>query len=118
MNSIGVLRCSSIILLSVTSSACTNASSDAERGRELAQQYQCGSCHKIPGVNAANGTVAVTLESFGLRTYIAGRVPNNGENLTRWIINPAAVVPGTLMPSMGVTPGDARAIAAYLLQLR
>ena len=36
------------------------------------------------------------------------------ENLVRWIIDPSAVVPGTLMPSMGVTPADARAIAAYL----
>ena len=72
----------------------------------------------IPGVNAANGTVAVTLESFGRRSYIAGHVPNTDENLVRWIVNPAAVVSATLMPSMGVTSGDARAIAAYLLQLR
>ena len=102
----------------MTSAGCTHASSDAKRGRELAQQYQCGTCHIIPGVNAANGTVAVTLESFGLRSYIAGRVPNTEANLARWIANPAAVVPGTLMPSMGVTPNDAGAIAAYLLQLR
>ena len=117
MISIGAVRLGCIVL-SAASAACSNTSSDAQRGRELAQQYQCGTCHVIPGVNAANGTVAVTLESFGLRTYIAGHVPNTGENLERWIIHPSAVVPGTLMPSMGVTPGDARAIAAYLRQLR
>ena len=98
--------------------ACSNASSDVERGRELAQQYQCGTCHVIPGVNAAKGTVAVTLESFGQRSYIAGHVPNTRENLVRWIVEPAAVVPGTLMPSMGVTPTMRATIAAYLMQLR
>jgi cytochrome c2 len=118
MNSIRAVRFDFVILLSIASAGCSNASSDAERGRKLAQQYQCGTCHKIPGVNAANGTVAVTLESFGLRSYIAGRVPNTDENLARWLIDPAAVVPGTLMPNMGVTPGDARDIAAYLRRLR
>lgn len=118
MNSISAARLDCIILLSIASAGCSNASSDAERGRELAQQYQCGTCHVIPGVNAANGIVAVTLESFGPRTYIAGHVPNTDQNLTRWLINPAAVVPGTTMPNMGVTPGDARDITAYLRQLR
>lgn len=97
--------------------ACSYTSVDVERGRELTQQYQCGSCHVIPGVNAANGRVAVTLASFGLRSYIAGHVPSTDENLISWIVEPAAMVPGTLMPSMGVTAGDARLIAAYLRQL-
>lgn len=106
-----------LIVLLAASTGCSVAS-DAERGRALAQQYQCGSCHTIPGVNAANGQLAVTLESIGSRSYIAGHVPNTDENLVRWIIAPATVVPGTLMPSMGVTPDDGRAIAAYLRQLR
>ncbi len=118
MNSIRSLRVGLCGVLSIVAGACSNASSDIERGRELAQQYQCGTCHIIPGVNAANGTVAATLESFGRRAYIAGHVPNSDQNLTRWIIDPPAVVPGTLMPSMGVTPGDARLLAAYLMQLR
>ena len=118
MKSIGAICVSCFILLSIVSAGCSNASSEVERGRELAQQYQCGTCHVIPGVNAARGTVAVTLESFGRRGYIAGHVPNNEENLTRWIVDPAAVVPGTLMPSMGVKPGDARLIVVYLMQLQ
>ena len=103
---------------SVALAGCKNAASDAERGRQLAQRYQCGTCHVIPGVNGAIGNVAITLASFGQRSYIAGHVPNTHEHLVRWIVNPAAVVPGTLMPSMGVTPDDARDIAAYLSQLR
>lgn len=106
-----------IILLPLAPAGCSNPAHDAVRGRALTQQYQCGTCHEIPGVNGAHATVAVTLKSFGLRSYIAGRVPNTDENLTLWIVNPAALVPGTLMPSLGVTPADARAIAAYLRQL-
>ncbi len=112
------IRVGCVILLSIVSAACLNASSEVEPGRKLAEQYQCGTCHVIPGVNAAKGSVAVTLESFGRRSYIAGHVPNNNNNLVRWIVDPAAVVPGTLMPSMGVTADDARAIADYLMQLR
>jgi cytochrome c len=125
MNSIAAVRLdfvillsSSVILLSIALAGCSNASNYGGRGRELVQQYQCGTCHRIPGVNAANGAIAVTLESFGVRSYIAGHVPNTDENLARWLINPAAIVPGTLMSNMGVTPDDARDIAAYLRQLR
>jgi cytochrome c1 len=91
---------------------------DADRGRRLIAQYQCGTCHIIPGVDGARGHVAVTLKHFGLRSYIAGRIPNNDEHLVRWIMQPESLVPGTLMPSMGVTRADAREIAAYLRQLR
>ncbi|WP_140631489.1 c-type cytochrome [Methylibium rhizosphaerae] len=94
------------------------ASGDAERGRKLIAQYQCGECHSVPGVEDARGTRAVTLESFGLRSYIAGRVPQQPEVLVRWIVEPAAVVPGTTMPRMGVSERDARDIAAYLGGLR
>ncbi len=106
------------IFNAMATAACTKAPSDVERGRRLAEQYQCGTCHVIPGVNGAHGIVAVTLESVGQRSYIAGRIPNTREHLVRWIVEPAALVPGTLMPSMGVTPDDARDIAAYLGQLR
>lgn len=99
-------------------SAAVAAAGDAERGRKLLAQYQCGSCHTIPGVAAAAGTRASTLQSFGLRSYIAGRVANRPESLARWIAQPHALVPGTPMPSMGVSAEDARDMAAYLLELR
>ncbi len=118
MNINGAIRFGFILLLTNASAGCSKVSGDDERGRQLVQQYQCGTCHVIPGANASKGTVAITLESFGVRSYIAGRIPNTDENLARWIVDPAAMVPGTLMPSMGVTPDDARAIAAYLRQLR
>lgn len=118
MNIDGAIRPGLILVLTATLAGCSNSSGDVERGRQLVQQYQCGACHVIPGVNAANGTVAITLESFGMRSYIAGRIPNSDQDLARWIVDPPALIPGTLMPSMGVTPVDARAMAAYLRQLR
>lgn len=93
-------------------------SAEEARGRELLARHHCGSCHTIPGVTAAQGHVAVTLESFGRRSYIAGRLPNTDENLARWLVDPAALVPGTQMPAMGVSAADARDMAAYLRSLR
>lgn len=87
------------------------------RGRALLAQHQCGSCHAIPGVPAARGTVGPALSAFGRRSYIAGEVPNGPDALTRWLIAPAALVPDTAMPAMGVAPADARDMAAYLLAL-
>jgi len=56
------------------------------------------------------------LADFGKRSYIAGRIPNNQQALTRWLIDPPAMKPGTLMPALGLSEDDARNIAAYLYQ--
>lgn len=93
------------------------ARGDAALGLRLLTQYQCGSCHAIPGVPAARGVNGPSLQAFGKRSYIAGRVPNFPDALAQWLVAPAALVPGTTMPSMGVSPEDARHMAAYLGQL-
>ncbi len=87
------------------------------RGQQLLAQYQCGSCHAIPGVPAARGVVGPPLNAFGRRSYIAGHLPNVPQTLARWIVAPQALVPGTVMPAMGVGPRDACDMAAYLLTL-
>lgn len=95
-----------------------SAPGDARRGQQLLAQYQCGSCHAIPDVPAARGTVGPALDAYGQRSYIAGHLPNNPEMLARWIVNPQALVPGTPMPAMGVSLEDARDMAAYLGRLK
>jgi len=90
------------------------ARGDAAQGLRLLTQYQCGSCHAIPGVSAARGVNGPSLQAFGKRSYIAGRVPNFPEALAQWITLPASLVPDTTMPSMGVSPEEARHMAAYL----
>ena len=88
-----------------------------DRGADLITRYGCGSCHTIPGVNRADGLVGPPLTRFGARSYIAGQLPNNADNLQHWISDPQAVEPGTAMPNLGVTAIDAQDIAAYLYTL-
>lgn len=85
-----------------------------QHGRVLIGQYGCGACHVIPGIHAARGLVGPPLYFWSRRTIIAGELPNTPENLERWIENPPAIEPGTAMPNLGVTPPEARDIAAYL----
>ena len=94
------------------------AGADAGRGQRLLAQYQCGSCHAIPGVAAARGMQGPSLEAFGKRSYIAGRIPNRADALARWISAPQSLVPDTAMPNMGVSNADARDMAAYLGRLQ
>ena len=110
--------CRAVLAAIVAACGPVHAEPGVERGRQLLAQYQCGSCHSIPGVGSAGGRIASSLKGFGLRSYIAGRVANRPDTLARWIEQPKALVPDTAMPSMGVTPADARAMAAYLLELK
>jgi cytochrome c1 len=87
-------------------------------GKQLIVTYGCGSCHIIPGVSTANGLVGPPLEHLARRVYLAGEVPNSADFLVRWIEVPQAIEPGTAMPNLGVTEGQARSIAAYLYTLR
>jgi len=107
-----------LVGLCCTGLAIAAAAHDAERGRRLLTQYQCGSCHVIPGVAAATGRSAPTLAAFGRRSYIAGQWPNEGDALVRWIIAPRSLVPDATMPAMGAGEADARDMAAYLQRLR
>ncbi len=93
------------------------AFAERSRGALLAAQYQCGACHVIPGVAAARGTLAVSLEGMGRRSFIAGRIPNRDPLLARWIADPASLVPDTAMPTLGVSLDEATAIAAFLREL-
>ena len=90
----------------------------AARGKLLLAQYQCGSCHVIPGVAASRGTDGPNLQAFSRRSYFAGNIPNQPAALAGWIVDPKAIIPATTMPAMGVSPEDARAMAAYLHMLQ
>lgn len=103
---------------SLLSGCGADPNANIERGRVLMAHYQCGSCHAIPGVPASRGQVGPSLASFGQRSYIAGRMANRPDVLAQWIESPQALVPGTAMPDMGASAADARAMAAYLSQLR
>jgi cytochrome c len=86
----------------------------AERGHDLIVQNGCGTCHRIGGVERANGDVGPSLRNFQANPRLAGRLPNNPEEVVRWLLNPQAIDPTTIMPNLGLTPGQARDIANYL----
>lgn len=90
---------------------------DPKRGREELREHGCGACHTIPGVAGANALVGPPLERMASRSYVAGMLPNNPENLLRWIMHPQAVKPKNAMPDLGVSEPDARDMAAYLYTL-
>jgi cytochrome c2 len=87
------------------------------RGARLIHRISCGACHSIPGIPGAHGRVGPPLAGFARRIYIAGVLPNTPTNLVRWVIDPPAIAPMTAMPVLGLTPRDARDVAAYLYTL-
>lgn len=91
---------------------------DPEEGRRLIAEAGCGTCHVIPGVAGARGNVGPPLNGFAKRAIIAGQIPNRGDDLVRWILDPPGIEPGTAMPSSGLTEVEARHVAAYLYTLR
>jgi cytochrome c len=91
---------------------------DALAGREQIEAYGCGACHNVPGIASADSLVAPPLDGWAHRRTIAGRIANTPANLAAWLENPQEIDPGNAMPDMGVSPEDARDMAAYLYTLR
>ncbi len=87
---------------------------DPARGKALIVEYGCGGCHTISGITYANSRVGPVLKQFPRNPYIAGKLPNTIDNAVRWIQNPQAIVPGNLMPDLGVSAEEARDIVAYV----
>ena len=85
-----------------------------DAGRVAMQQYNCTSCHMIPGVTAARNQVGPPLGGITQRSYIAGLLEYSDNNLIKWIRFPTTVDKDTLMPDLGVSQVHAEAMLAYL----
>lgn len=96
----------------------TISGANAAHGPALIRAYGCSSCHMVPGVAGARGTVGPPLTHFARRGYIAGTLRNTPDHLILWLRKPQQVLPGNAMPDTGVTGQDARDIAAYLYTLQ
>ena len=91
---------------------------DPERGRVAMQQYACRSCHLIPGlVGKPELHVGPPLGEAAARRYIAGVLPNEPENMVRWIMAPQEIDPLSAMPDLQVPEAVAVDMAAYLYTL-
>lgn len=89
-----------------------------ERGRRALQQNGCASCHVVDGVVGGRPGVGPSLRGFARRERLPGGLPNNHENLVRWLREPGAVDAGTAMPDLGLGEQDAHDIAAFLATQR
>jgi cytochrome c len=93
-------------------------SGDVQNGLLIIERSGCGSCHHISGVPNSDGLVGPPLDHFAKRTMVAGLLPNTPDHLIRWLRFPQSVVPGNVMPDMGLTEDQARDVAAYLYSLK
>jgi cytochrome c2 len=87
---------------------------DPERGRLLMETRGCTGCHTVGGVAGARGVAGPVLTNVVLRPTLAGRIPTSPENLTAFLLDPAALKPDTTMPKLGLSPEEARDLVAYL----
>jgi cytochrome c2 len=92
---------------------------DAARGRALIASgvHGCTTCHTIPGIRGVQGVVGPPLEGLARRSFIAGQLPNVPGVLIVFLEDPPTLVPNTGMPHVGLTPEEARHMAAYLYTL-
>lgn len=90
---------------------------DPAEGRHTIVEQGCGSCHRIPGVPNAVALVGPPLDSWSRRSFIAGTLPNSGENLRIWLTDPQQVRPGSAMPTIDLDDREIADIVAYLFSL-
>jgi len=85
------------------------------KGEKLFMTKGCMGCHSLQAVKAPKGLIGPNLANVGARSHIAaGWLKNSDENLERWIREPQTVKKGVLMPNLGVTEEESRALRAYL----
>lgn len=98
--------------------AAARTGGDPHAGARRIQELGCGACHTIPGISGARGQVGPSLDGIATRNYIGGVLPNDPANMKRWLMDPSAHSPRTVMPKLVADEHDARDIAAYLSTLR
>jgi cytochrome c oxidase subunit 2 len=77
----------------------------------------CVNCHAIAGTAAVGRFGPDLTHLMSRETIAAGIAANNAAELRRWVQNPAAIKPGSLMPSMNLSDKELDAVTAYLLTL-
>jgi cytochrome c oxidase subunit 2 len=83
-----------------------------KQGQALFTAKGCVGCHSMYPALPLTGP---NLHHVGSRSYVAtGTLPNTDENLAKWIQNPQAWKKGVLMPNLGLTDDETKALVAYL----
>jgi cytochrome c oxidase subunit 2 len=91
---------------------------DAASGKQIFMTGACSGCHTIQGTNAA-GKVGPDLTHLASRKIFSGGImETTPENLGKWLTNPSASKPGTIMPNLGLSSDEITVLTAYLEKLR
>lgn len=91
----------------------------AAEGAQLFTIKGCIGCHTVRGNALAAGVLGPDLTHFASRTRLAGAMTENTEaELRRWLVNPPAMKPGSIMPDLKLTPDDIDKLVAYLQTLQ
>jgi cytochrome c oxidase subunit 2 len=89
----------------------------AARGEELMRARTCMACHSIQGISTRS-RVGPDLTNMAQRQQIAGVVPYSTAAMHDWLIDPAALKPGTTMPRLRLSDEDIAALVAYMDTLK
>jgi cytochrome c oxidase subunit 2 len=91
---------------------------DEFEGREVFLSETCAGCHTVRGTEAS-GTVGPDLTHVaGRETIASGILPNTRADLSRWILHPQAIKPGTTMPPTSLDERELSALLDYLEALK
>jgi cytochrome c oxidase subunit 2 len=90
----------------------------AEAGKNFFFSLSCVNCHTVRGTTAA-GTFGPDLTHLMSRQTLAARtIPNDRENLIKWVNDPHELKPGCNMPSLHLSRSQVEEVVAYLLTLQ
>jgi len=90
------------------------ADNQIQRGKLALIQYNCATCHNIPGITASDTYVGPPLHNIVKQKFVAGVLTNTDINLVEFIRFPQRHKKHTMMPNLGVNKADARAMVEYL----
>lgn len=87
-----------------------------EKGKHLLQSKTCLSCHRLRGLQQQAGS-GPDLTNLHSRQFMAGGVLSvSPKNVKKWLLDPDAIKPGTLMPNFQLSQQEASDLTAYLMR--
>jgi cytochrome c oxidase subunit 2 len=90
----------------------------AQRGQQVFMSSACQMCHAISGTDAFASTGPDLSHVASRRSLAAGALPNDKDNLRRWLADPQAIKPGNRMPIVPLSNEELDALTAYLGSLQ
>ncbi len=93
----------------------------AQKGMDFFLNGSCVQCHTITGLQGAGGVSAPDLTHYANPAHSCAAScaidTLDPSQLSRWLANPAAIVPGSKMPNYHLSADQIQALVAYLRSL-